>query len=89
MKKIFILCIIGTSFVLAQNFEFSESIGNFNKASSFYITANGLIYVSDAGKDEIILMDTLGNQLKSFGGYGWDENSFDDPEDVFADPLTI
>ena len=89
MKKIFILCFIGTSLLLAQNFEFSESIGNFNKASSFYITANGLIYVSDAGKDEIILMDTLGNQLKSFGGYGWDENSFDDPADVFADPLTI
>jgi DNA-binding beta-propeller fold protein YncE len=89
MKKIFALCFIATSVILAQNFEFSESIGNFNKASSFYITANGLIYVSDAGKDEIILLDTLGNKLKSFGGYGWDENSFDDPADVFADPLTI
>jgi len=75
--------------VFAQSFEFSESIGNFNKASSFYITANGLIYVSDSGSDEIILLDTLGNQLKTFGGYGWSENSFDDPADVFADPLTI
>jgi DNA-binding beta-propeller fold protein YncE len=89
MKKILTLYFIATSVILAQNFEFSESIGNFNKASSFYITANGLIYVSDAGKDEIILMDTLGNKLKTFGGYGWDENSFDDPADVFADPLTI
>ena len=73
----------------AQSFEFSQSIGKFERASSFYITANGLIYVSDSGKDEIVMFDTIGNNLKSFGGYGWDENSFDDPSDVFADPLTI
>lgn len=48
-----------------------------------------MIYISDFGKDEIIMIDTLGNNLKSFGGYGWDENSFDDPSDIFADPLTI
>jgi len=89
MKKIFLLFVVVSSNVFAQSFEFSESIGNFNKASSFYITANGLIYVSDSGSDEIILLDTLGNQLKTFGGYGWSENSFDDPADVFADPLTI
>lgn len=89
MKKLFVLYIVFSSVVFAQSFEFTESIGKFNRASSFYITANGLIYVADSGRDEIILMDTLGNQLKTFGGYGWDENSFDDPADVFADPLTI
>lgn len=75
--------------MLAQSFEYSESIGKFNKTSSFYITANGLIYVADSGRDEIVLLDTLGNQLRTFGGYGWDENSFDEPADVYADPLTI
>jgi DNA-binding beta-propeller fold protein YncE len=89
MKKIFLLYILITSTVLAQRFEFTEAIGKFNRASSFYITANGLIYISDSGSDEIILMDTLGNQLRTFGGYGWDQNSFDDPADVFADPLNI
>jgi DNA-binding beta-propeller fold protein YncE len=34
-------------------------------------------------------MDTLGNKLRTFGGYGWNQNSFDDPADVFADPLNI
>jgi len=87
-KIIFTLAFI-QSFVIAQSFEFSQSIGKFDRASSFYITANGLIYVSDSGKDEIIMLDTLGTGLKTFGGYGWDENSFDDPSDVFADPLTI
>jgi DNA-binding beta-propeller fold protein YncE len=78
-----------SALMLAQSFEYAESIGKFNRASSFYITANGLIYVSDSGSDEIILLDTLGNQINTFGGYGWDENSFDDPADVFADPLSI
>ncbi len=89
MKKLFILYILISSTGLAQSFEFTEAIGKFKRASSFYITANGLIYVSDSGSDEIILMDTLGNKLRTFGGYGWDQNSFDDPADVFADPLNI
>ncbi|HEX9252018.1 MAG TPA: hypothetical protein VF870_07225, partial [Ignavibacteriaceae bacterium] len=89
MKKIFILYIVISSTIFAQSFNYTESIGKFKKASSFYITANGLIYVSDSGSDEIVLLDTLGNVLKTFGGYGWDQNSFDDPADVFADPLTI
>jgi len=89
MKNILVLFLAISSLTVAQSFEYSESIGNFNRASSFYITANGLIYVSDSGSDEIILLDTLGNQMNTFGGYGWDENSFDDPADVFADPLSI
>lgn len=89
MKKLFLLFTIFSITTFAQNFEFNQSIGKFNNASSFYITANGLIYISDSGSDEIILMDTLGNQLKTFGGYGWNQNSFDDPADVFADPLNI
>lgn len=89
MKKFFIFFTLFTSFTLAQNFVYSESIGKFNKASSFYITANGLIYISDVGTDEVYMLDTLGNQLKTFGGYGWDDNSFDQPVDVFADPLSI
>mgnify|MGYP002073203010 FL=1 len=89
MKNILALFLAISSLTAAQSFEYSESIGKFNRASSFYITANGLIYVSDSGSDEIILLDTLGNQMNTFGGYGWDENSFDDPADVFADPLSI
>lgn len=89
MKKLFLLFTTLSSIAIAQSFEYSESIGKFNKASSFYITANGLIYISDIGTDEVYLLDTLGNQLKTFGGYGWDDNSFDQPVDVFADPLSI
>jgi len=89
MIKVIFLFLLTFISISAQSFEYLESVGKFSNASSFYITANGLIYISDFGKDEIIMIDTLGNNLKSFGGYGWDENSFDDPSDIFADPLTI
>ncbi|MCU0343192.1 MAG: NHL repeat-containing protein [Ignavibacterium sp.] len=89
MKKIFIIYFLLSVQLIPQSFEFNKSIGRFNKASSFYITANGLIYIADSGRDEIVLMDTLGNQMRTFGGYGWNQNSFDDPADVFADPLNI
>ena len=89
MKNLILLIIFFCTSLNAQYFEFNKSFGDFKNASSFYITANGMIYVSDSGSDEVILLDTLGNTLKTFGGYGWDDNSFDYPADVFADPLTI
>jgi hypothetical protein len=89
MIRLLFLFISISTVLCAQNYEYNKSFGDFKNTSSFYITANGMIYVSDAGSDEIILLDTLGNTLKTFGGYGWDENSFDNPVDVFADPLTI
>lgn len=89
MYKIFFFSIIIISISFAQSFEYQSSIGDFDNASSFFITANGNVYVTDSDKNEIILLDTLGNEIKTIGGYGWDENSFDDPTDVFADPLTV
>jgi hypothetical protein len=74
---------------LAQSFEFVKSFGEFERATSFYITAAGFIYVTDTDLDEAFKIDTLGNLIKSFGGYGWSDNSFDDPIDIYADPLTI
>lgn len=89
MKKLIFIFFIFCFSVSAQKFENIGSIGEFSSASSFYVTANGYLYVCDAGKDELIMLDTLGNEYKTFGGYGWSDDSFDDPADVFADPLTI
>jgi len=89
MKIYVILSLFFNSLVVAQTFEYLSSIGKFNDASSFYISANGYLYITDTGDDELILMDTLGNEIKSAGGYGWDDNLFDEPVDVFADPLSV
>lgn len=73
----------------AQKAEFHSSIGKFKDASSFDISANGLIYITDKGNEQIISLDTLGNTLKTAGGFGWSEGLFDEPADVFANPLSI
>jgi len=86
---VFLLILISSQIAFAQNYQFQNVIGKFNDASSFYITSGGILYVTDAGTDETYKIDTLGNVLKSTGGYGWDNGQFDNPADVFANPLSV
>lgn len=93
MKKVFLIIALCT--ILFQNHpaqqkvEFLNSIGKFKSASSFHISASGLIYVTDTGDDQITSLDTLGNILRTNGGYGWSEGAFDEPSDIFATPLSV
>ena len=84
-----ILLLFISNAVFSQNFSYQNSIGKFKSATAFTINSAGLIYVSDAASDEIFKMDTLGNVLKYVGGYGWDEGDFDQPVDIFANPLNV
>lgn len=77
-----------TSLTFAQ-YIYNGSIGNFTEASSFAINSLGYIYVTDASENTVIQLDTLGNVIKSIGGYGWDAAAFDEPVDVFAGTLNI
>lgn len=87
---IIILCIILFNNQPAQQqVELINSIGKFNNASSFHISASGIIYVADTGTDQITSLDTLGNILRTNGGYGWSEGAFDEPSDIFATPLSV
>lgn len=86
---IFIFFIILYKSSYSQQFLLVDSIGNFQNASSFYITSNGYLYVTDKGRDEVYHLDTLGNLLKDVGGFGWNQSQFDEPVDVFADPLSV
>lgn len=89
MKKLFLIFNLFICVSFPQKFFFSESIGNFENASSFYISSDGFIYITDKGKDEVVQLDTLGNLLEDVGGFGWNQSRFDEPVDVFADPLSI
>ncbi len=73
----------------AQTFIQSGQIGTFNSASSFSMNAAGYFYVADVGINEIMKIDTLGKVIKTIGGYGWTESSFDNPSDVFANTLNV
>lgn len=89
MNKILLFFLAFSISAFGQNFLFEKSIGLFNDASSFTITAAGLIYVSDRGSDEIILIDTTGNIKYSIGGFGWGQSAFDNPTDVFSNGLAV
>ncbi len=76
-------------YLIAQEYLFVNSIGNFKDASSFSVTSGGVFYVSDAESDEIYKIDSSGNILKDAGGYGWDDGLFDDPSDIYANVLSV
>jgi hypothetical protein len=84
-----ILLFISVNSTLPQTVIPLGQIGTFNSGKSFSINSLGYIYVSDVSANEIIKIDTLGKVIKSIGGYGWNESSFDYPVDVFASPLNI
>ena len=87
---LFIVCfIILPTSVLAQSFSFAGEIGTFKSAASLTKDQMGNLYISDIGSNKIYKIDTLGNLLKSFGGYGWDENGFDQPVDIHSNSLKI
>ena len=72
-----------------QSYNYISSFGDFSNTASFYINSAGNIYITDSGNNQVFKYDTLGNLLKETGGYGWKEDTFDDPVDIYATPLNI
>ncbi len=85
---LFLLLILGSK-IYPQQFQYERSIGLFKNATSFYINSTGAVFITDNITDEVYQLDTLGNLLNFIGGYGWEINAFDDPVDIFADPLRV
>ena len=85
---LFLLLILGSK-NYPQQFQYERSIGIFKNATSFYINSTGAVFITDNITDEVYQLDTLGNLWNFIGGYGWEINAFDDPIDIFADPLRV
>lgn len=86
---IILFSLIFATTALSQSYILTTEFGNFYSAKSFIITSSGMIYVTDTGKNEIIKLDTLGNELKRIGGYGWSASAFDEPSDIYANALNV
>ena len=89
LKKVTILFLILVNFTTAQSLLFNGEIGEFKSASAFTITPGGQFYITDIAKNEIVSLDTLGNNFLSIGGYGWSTSTFDEPIDIFATDLRV
>jgi len=83
--SLFILLL--TSLLLGQSLE--KSIGDFDNAGSFSISPTGAIFVTDLEKNELLKLDKNGKVIAFVGGFGWDNSSFDNPIDVYANTLRI
>ncbi len=89
LKTFLFLLTFSFSSLMSQQFISDHSIGKFKDAVAFSVSPAGFIYASDSESNEVYKLDTLGNLLKSIGGYGWDDGLFDDPVDVFATDLSV
>lgn len=87
--KTFLAIIFFSATSFCQTFTFDYAFGKFQKASSFHLNSAGFVYITDSGTDKIYKYDTLGTFVKEAGGYGWTEETFDDPVDVFATTLNV
>lgn len=91
MKNFRILIIFSALLIRlnAQDFSLYRDIPGFTNASAFSLSQFGYIYIADRGTDEIYQLDSLGNSLKSAGGYGWAEGCLDNPCDIFSSSLRV
>ena len=87
--SVIIIFLLLNQISLPQQFNYKRSIGKFKNATAFYINATGVVFVTDDLTDAVYQLDTLGNVILSIGGYGWEKDAFDDPVDIFADPLKV
>ncbi len=89
MKYYLLFLLIGSNLLLSQSLIHKRDVGLFESSSAISLNQSGNIYVSDATRNEIIKLDSLGNVLKSIGGYGWESSLFDNPSDIFSNILQV
>ena len=88
-KLFFAVLLLFTYEVFPQQYKFIYSFGEFESAAAFIINPSGIMYITDGGTNEVYSYDTTGTLLKETGGYGWEEDTFDDPVDISASSLNV
>lgn len=90
-KPFYMLILLISSFSLnfPQQLILKNELTNYNKATALSVNPAGFIFTSDLGTNEIIKIDTTGQELQRIGGYGWDNLSFDEPISLFANTLNV
>ena len=87
--KILLAIFVIPSIIFSQSLQFVNDFGNFENATSFDIDLSQNFYISDERTNNIIKIDSNGNQLNSIGGYGWEPSTFDEPIDIVTNTLSL
>jgi DNA-binding beta-propeller fold protein YncE len=83
-KKIFFLIAFLSLSLFAQNYSFKKisSIDGFQDAVALSVDQLNNIFIADAGNNMVYKYSSDYKLLSSFGGFGWNEYSFDFPIDI-------
>ena len=84
MIKLLFLTVFMSLNLLTQNYSFKQihSIDGFQNAVALAIDQFNNIFVADAGSNRVYKYSSDYELLYSFGGFGWNEYSFDNPIDI-------
>lgn len=93
MIKILLYLFLFSHLLFAQVFIEERRIGGedadvkFNNPSAVDIAPDGLVYVVDTGNNLIRIFSSSGQLQKSIGGFGFKDDQFDHPLDIWARDL--
>jgi len=93
MIKILLFLALAVQVLSAQIFTEELRLGGkgdslrFNQPQALDVSPEGLLYVVDTGNNHIQIFDRRGRFLKSVGGFGFGEDQFDHPMDIWARTL--
>ncbi len=61
--------------------------GPFSNPQAISVSVDGILYVVDSGNNRIQLFDKRGNYLRTIGGFGFENDQFDQPLDIWTGSL--
>ncbi len=86
MKKYFILLIF-SALLYAQTFTEQSRVADFNNPKAVAVSADGRVYVADTGNNRIVILNSRGRILRTIGGFGFEQDQFDAPADIWCGSL--
>lgn len=89
MKYLMIIYFLISNFIAAQQLNYLGEYGDFAGAVSFDLDLNRNFFVADIIENTISKLDSVGNEILTVGGYGWQKSSFDEPVSVFTNTLSV
>ncbi len=89
--KIILIFIAMCSLAAAQSFKALQRINLTEAGDSLLLSPMAIdispeqkVYVVDTGHNRIVVMDIRGKVVRTIGGFGFDEEQFDEPRDIWS-----
>ncbi len=85
--KIFPLILLSVALLYAQTFTEKGRVSGFNNPKAVAVSAEGNVYVADTGNNRIVILNSKGRQQRTIGGFGFEQDQFDGPSDIWCGSL--